>query len=298
MQKVLITGVNGFVGSYLARLLLQNNMQVIGTGKGDCRLNITDKNFTYEPLDFTDKEKCNSVFQKYNPEVVVHTGAVSKPDECEQNREEAYRQNVSGTQNLLGEAEAINAFFIFLSTDFIFSGIEGMYREEDAASPVNYYGQTKVEAEAAVIKYSGDWCIVRTVLVYGDPCGGRHNILTNVADSLRQKKALKIFNDQVRTPTYVEDLVRAIATIIDKKKTGIFHISGEDILTPYQMAIAVADHLQLETTLISPVKEDEFVQPAKRPLKTGFDISKAKRELNYQPTSFAEGLKKTFKENL
>ncbi len=294
MQTVLITGANGFVGSYLVAQLLEKGSKVIATGKGPCRLPEGHENFVYATLDFTNKENVTTVLQKYKPDVIVHTGANSKPDDCEQNKEEAYLNNVTGTEYLLLEAANFNAFFIFLSTDFIFSGQAGMYSEDDEPAPVNYYGQTKLEGEGIVKKYKGDWSIVRTVLVYGDPAGGRHNLLTNVAASLQKNSPLKIFNDQVRTPTFVEDLAAALVTIIENKVTGVYHISGEDVLTPYQMAVAVADHLQLETTLISPVNEDEFVQPARRPLKTGFNISKAKKDLNYQPTSFKEGLRKTF----
>lgn len=91
-------------------------------------------------------------------------------------------------------------------------------------------------------------------------------------------------------------MAKAIVSVIEKKAGGIYHISGEDALTPYQMAIAVAQYLQLDRTLIHKVEEKDFSQPAKRPLKTGFNISKAKRDLNYQPLSFSEGLKKTFGE--
>jgi dTDP-4-dehydrorhamnose reductase len=149
-------------------------------------------------------------------------------------------------------------------------------------------------AEDEVEKYKWDWAIVRTVLVYGKPFLNRQNILTNVAAALQRGEKLNIFNDQVRTPTYVEDLAVGILSILEKQKTGIYHISGKDVLTPYQMAMAVAEYLNLDATLINKVEEKDLDQPARRPLKTGFNISKAKNDLDYQPISFKEGLKKTF----
>ena len=98
----------------------------------------------------------------------------------------------------------------------------------------------------------------------------------------------------MRTPTYVEDLARGIVTIIEKKATGIFHISGKDFLSPYQMACIAANYLGLNQKLIKKVVASEFVQPAKRPLRTGFIIDKAKKILQFEPVSFEEGLKKTF----
>ena len=299
MQKILITGANGFVGYYLTKQLLAKNQFVIATGKGDCipiafGMPFTSTNFIYEKLDFTNDEEVKAVFLKHQPDVVVHCGALSKPDECELNKEAAFRTNVTATIYLLNAAAKCKSFFIFLSTDFVFSGNTGMYKEEDERAPVNYYGQTKLLAEDEVQQYQCDWAIVRTVLVYGKIFSGRQNILTNTANALKKGEKLKIFDDQVRTATYVEDLANAIVMIIDQKATGIFHISGADVLTPYQMAVAVAKHLNLDASLIEKVAEKDFNQPAKRPLKTGFDISKAKRELNFQPISFEEGLKKTF----
>jgi dTDP-4-dehydrorhamnose reductase len=294
MQTVLITGANGFVGSYLTRLLLDNN-RVVATGKGPCRLDINHKNFRYESLDFTLRMEVAAAFSACRPDVIVHAGALSKPDECELDKDSAYRTNVAATEHLLKEAARLKSFFVFLSTDFIFSGEEeGMYREEDPAAPVNYYGQTKLDAEAAVIQYPYDWSIARTVLVYGKPQGGRDNILTMVAKNLAAGKPLRIFSDQVRTPTYVEDLAQGIKMILEKKATGIFHLSGEEVRTPYRMAVEVADYLGYDNSLVENVTEHTFSQPARRPLRTGFNVSKAKQVLDYRTTPFAEGLKKTF----
>lgn len=294
MQTVLITGANGFVGSYLSRLLL-DHYKVVATGKGPCRLDINHPHFRYESLDFTVEKEVSSLLSALEPEVIVHAGALSKPDECEAGREAAYKTNVAATGYLIKEAARLKSFFVYLSTDFIFSGEEeGMYSEEDAPGPVNYYGQTKLEAEALVKQYPFDWSIVRTVLVYGKPHGGRDNILTMVAKNLQAGKSLKIYNDQVRTPTYVEDLAQGLKTIIDKRATGVFHLSGEDVRTPYEMAVEVAHLLGYDSSMIGKVTEQTFSQPARRPLRTGFNLTKAKSLLDYRTTPFAEGLRKTF----
>ena len=115
-----------------------------------------------------------------------------------------------------------------------------------------------------------------------------------VKGKLEKGEEYSVFDDQVRTPTFVEDLAAGIVSIIEKKATGIYHLSGEDILTPYEIACKTAEHLGLDKSLIKKVTAETFSQPAKRPAKTVFNIEKAKRGLNYSPTSFAEGLKKTF----
>jgi dTDP-4-dehydrorhamnose reductase len=295
MVKILITGANGFLGLYLVEQLLEKGYDVIATGRGESRLPFGGRpGFTYASMDFTNMYDVHDVFETFKPEVVIHAGAQTKPDESELNQMETYLTNVEGTVNLLVNAAEIQSFFLFLSTDFIFDGEKGMYKEEDEGNPVNYYGRTKLEAEELVKDYEADWAIVRTVLVYGMPPEGRANILTIVSDKLRNGEVYNVVDDQVRTPTYIGDLASGIISILEKKAKGIFHLSGKDILTPYQMAIKTANYLGLDSSLINRVTASNFTQPAKRPAKTGFDISKAKKEIGYDPISFEDGLVKTF----
>lgn len=294
-MKILVTGANGFLGYYLIQQLSEKGVQVIATGSGASRLTFKDhKLFQYETMDFTDPFSVHDVFQKHKPEVVVHAGAMSKPDECELNQWQAYRTNVEGTINLLLNAEEQKSFFVFVSTDFIFDGVQGMYREDDLPAPVNFYGKTKLEAEAAVKEYEFDWAIVRTILVYGKPVTGKQNILTVVKEKLGKGEGYNVVDDQERTPTYVEDLASGIVSVIERKAKGVYHISGDDVLTPYEMACKVADHCKLDKSLIKKVTAKNFSQPAKRPPKTGLINEKAKKKLGFYPVSFDEGLRKTF----
>jgi dTDP-4-dehydrorhamnose reductase len=294
-MKILITGANGFIGYYLCEQLLAKHHTVVATGKGDCRLPFgAETGFFYESMDFTDPFNVHDVFEEHKPDAVIHAGAMGKPDECEQNQWLAYTVNTEGTITLLLNAEEHKSFFLFISTDFVFDGERGMYGEDDIPAPVNFYGKSKLEAEEAVKEYEYEWAIARTVLVYGKPQLGRSNLLTIVKEKLEKGEAYNVLDDQVRTPTYVEDLARGIVTMIEKNATGIYHLSGEDILTPYQMAIKTADYLGLDPSLVKRVTAAEFSQSAKRPLRTGFVIDKAKKDLGFQPLSFNEGLKKTF----
>jgi dTDP-4-dehydrorhamnose reductase len=298
MGTILITGANGFLGFYLMRLLLSEGREVLATGKGECRLPFTGNTFRYASLDFTDHKAVARCMEEFRPEVIIHAGALSKPDQCELEQEEAFRVNVEGTRNLLQEAAKHGSHFIFISTDFVFSGEDGPYAEDALRRPVNYYGQTKLLAEDEVMAYPLTWSIVRTVLVYGRPFLSRQNLLTVVREKLEKGEELRIFTDQVRTPTYVEDLAAAIVEMIRRRAQGVFHISGRDTLTTYEMALAVAQHLGLNSGKIIPVVEESFAQPARRPPVTGFVIDKAARELNFVPLSFEEGLRRTFDERL
>lgn len=295
MKRVLITGANGFLGDSLSAMLLNEGLSVIATGNGPCRLPYTGKSgFSYLPMDITDPTAIQRQIKTAAPDIIVHAAAMSKPDECEQNREKAFAVNVKGTADLLEAAALQKATIVFLSTDFIFDGSTGMYREEDLPGPVNYYGQTKLEAELLTRQYPYDYSIARTVLVYGNNRSGRKNILGMVKDKLERGEPFKVVDDQLRTPTFIEDLSAGITKIIRERAKGIFHIAGEEQMTPYEMARRTAVYLGLDTGLLQRVNGSTFTEPARRPLKTGFNISKAKQELGYQPVSLETGLQHTF----
>lgn len=295
MQTVFVTGANGFVGAYIVKQLLEKGYKVFASGRSEKCIEHSHPDFRYRVLDFTNREQTAKVFEEIKPNVIVHSGAMSKPDECELNKEEAFLTNVTGTKILAEEAAKLKAQFIFLSTDFVFSGEgQGMYKEDDERAPVNYYGETKVLAEDEVKKYPFDWAVLRTVLVYGKSIGKNESFIEMVVRSVKQGKSLTIFNDQLRTPTYVEDLAAGVVLVIEKKATGIFHLSGKDAVTVYEAACQAVESNGLDRSMIKPIQEGDLSAPAKRPKVTGFSLEKARRELDYKPVSFIEGLRKTF----
>lgn len=294
-MKVLVTGANGLLGQHLIKQLLDKGYTVVGTGKGDARLHLEGyaDRYSYRTLDVSDASDVQEVMDDEKPEVVVHAAAMTQVDECELHPEQCEKVNVTGTALIAADAELYAKHFIYVSTDFVFDGEQGNYKEEDDLKPISYYGFTKMQAEAITESSTIPWAIVRTCLVYGNILEGtRSNIITWVKDSLEQGKDIKVVSDQWRTPTYVEDLAKGIVLIIDQQATGIYHISGKDLLTPYDIAIQTADLLQLDTSKITKVDASTFKQPGKRPPKTGFVIDKARKELGYEPVTFSEGIKK------
>jgi dTDP-4-dehydrorhamnose reductase len=201
--------------------------------------------------------------------------------------------DVKGTAKVIIEEETYSDHFIYISIGFVFDCGKGNYREDDDLKPISYYGFSKMQAESIVQTGDVAWTIVRTCLVYGNVLQGtRSNIISWVRDSLQQGKNIRVVADQYRTPTWVEDLAHGIVLIIQQKAQGIFHISGKDTLTPYDMAIQTSDLLQLDKSYIEKVDASTFTQPGRRPPKTGFNINKARAELGYEPIPFEEGLKK------
>jgi dTDP-4-dehydrorhamnose reductase len=293
-MKVLVTGANGFLGIHLVNRLLARGYEVMATGTKNPSLLNPHTALHYRVMDFTDPFAVHDVFEDHAPGIVIHAGALSQPDMAEQEQWKAYTVNVQGTLNLLANAEPLQAFFIFISTDFVFDGEKGSYGEDQEKAPVNFYGKTKADAEDAVAEYSGDWAIVRTSLVYGKPLGGKPNILSLVKNKLEKGEEYGLVSDQFRSPTYVEDLVEGILLIMEKKATGIFHLAGKEVLSPFQMGKAAAAFLGKDPALFKELTAASFSQPAKRPAKTSLLIEKAVKELGYSPHSFSEGMRETF----
>jgi dTDP-4-dehydrorhamnose reductase len=297
MQKILITGSNGLLGQKLVELIAQKtNYQLIATSRGENRLNLPHLNYEYHSLDITKKEEIETVLNKFLPNIVIHTAAMTNVDECETNKEGCWAQNVVATENIAQFCAKKGIFLLHLSTDFIFDGKSGPYKENDTPNPISYYGESKLAAEKALENTFKDintnlYAIARTVLVYGIAQDmSRSNIILWVKKSLEERKNIKVVDDQWRTPTLAEDLAEGCFLIVSKKKAGIFNIAGKNLLTPYHMAMAMADFFDLPSSYITRADSSTFSQPAKRPPKTGFILDKAITTLEYQPHSFIEGL--------
>jgi dTDP-4-dehydrorhamnose reductase len=289
-MKILVTGSNGLLGQKLSKLLqTDENVHLIATARGKSVLKITKGE--YHSMDICDKDQVSSVIAQTQPDVVIHTAAMTNVDQCETDREGCWGVNVDAVKHVIEACQKNNARLIHLSTDFIFDGSHGPLDENEPAKPVNYYGESKLAAEELVKKSSTPWAILRTVLVYGITRDmSRSNIVLWVKSSLEQGKKINVVNDQFRTPTLAEDLAVGCYLAATKNAEGIYNISGKDFLSPYEIAIHTARFFELDETLINKADSTTFKQPAKRPLITGFNIEKARKELGYEPHSFIQGI--------
>jgi dTDP-4-dehydrorhamnose reductase len=287
----LITGSNGLLGQKIIHRWAENpDFDLIATARGENRL-VEVSDFQYDSMDITNREEVLETLAKYKPDVLIHTAAMTNVDQCEEEREACWQLNVEPVRYLVEACEKNNVFLLHLSTDFIFDGTKGPLKEDEKPNPISFYGESKLAAEELVIQSKCSWAIARTVLVYGITEGmSRTNIVLWVKNSLENSKPIQLVNDQWRTPTLAEDLAIGCLLIAEKRAEGIYNISGEDFLNPYQMAIETADYFGLDKSLITETDGSKFTQKAKRPPKTGFVIDKAKKVLGYKPRSFKEGI--------
>lgn len=289
-MKVLVTGANGLLGQKLSALLMHDSaITPILTARE--KLKFPAHRSLFRAMDITDADAVKAVMESERPSVVINTAAMTQVDQCETQQDLCWKNNVNAVENLIQACTETKAHLMHVSTDFIFDGSKGPLDESAVPNPVNFYGKSKAAAEKLIMDSDVSWAILRTVLVFGITHDlSRSNIVLWVKENLEKGKSIKVVNDQWRTPTLAEDLAMGCYLAAKQKAKGIYHVSGKDFMTPYDIAIATAEYFNLDKSLIVPADSTTFTQPAKRPAKTGFIIEKAKRELGYQPHSFKEGI--------
>lgn len=291
-MHVLITGSNGLLGQKLiAALRIDPDVDLIASSRGADRT--PDKSgYRYMSMDCADKSQVDRVFEGVKPDAVIHTAAMTNVDACELDPANCRLQNVTAVEYLVQAAKRINAHFIHLSTDFIFDGEYGPYTEEDEPRPLSVYGQSKLDSEQVVMNAGlKQWAIARTIIVYGVAKGlSRSNVVLWAKHALEKGQPINVVDDQWRTPTLAEDLADGCIRIAKNKATGIYNISGKDLMSIFELVQRVGAFFKLDTSIAKHIDSASLNQPAKRPPRTGFILDKARRELGYAPRSFEEGL--------
>lgn len=289
-MRILVTGSNGLLGQKLTKRLQEDkDVFLIATARGRSAVKIARGE--YHSLDISNREDVESILRFTKPDVIINTAAMTQVDDCETQREACLKANVTAVEYLARCCQALHIHLIHLSTDFIFDGTRGPLDENEEPNPVNFYGESKLQSERIIHSAPITWTILRTVLVFGVTNDmSRSNIVLWVKNSLEQGKPIHVVNDQWRTPTLAEDLAEGCYLAAVKRAKGVYNISGKDLLTPYDIAVETAEFFKLDKSLITPTDSSRFVQPARRPPRTGFIIDKARKELGYEPHSFTEGL--------
>ncbi len=291
MTTILVTGSNGLLGQKIIYALRnRHDVKCISTSRGENRMKAKD-GYLYSSMDISDPSSVASVFEKYRPDVVINTAAMTNVDACENNRDEAWLLNVQSVEHIIVACKKYNSHLVHLSTDFVFDGRSGPYVETDEPNPLSFYAHTKYEGEKLIEKSGISAAILRTIIIYGVvDDNSRSNVVLWALNSLKNEKSITVINDQFRSPTLAEDLADACVSAALKKATGIYHVSGREVMNILDIVRIVADFFELDQKYIIPTSSAELKQPAVRPPVTGFIITKAVRELDFTPRTFIEGL--------
>lgn len=286
-KRVLITGASGLVGTKLVEAAGQYGGDFLLTSRNK----IDNQAFSWFPFDFSHTDQIHSFLSGLQPEVIIHTAAVTSVDYATDHAGETELINVAAVESIARWCRISHCRFVHFSTDFVFDGKHGMYSETDLPSPISIYGESKWKSEQLVQSLLDDYVIIRTVLVYGYAHSlPRLNFPLWIISRLSEGLQTSVTADQFRTPTLAEDLAKATLNLAFGNHTGIYHIAGPEYMSVFDFAIKTAEVFSLDVSLLTPVATHVMNQTGPRPLKTGFDIKKAKHDIGFTPRGVKGGL--------
>lgn len=243
MIKVAVTGLNGVIGKILAEELSKNTqiIDLFHTSKYSGRAKIQK----HIRLDLLKKDKISKVLQKTNPDVIVHLAAITHIDRCEKDKKngkkgKVWEVNVEATREITKYASKHSIQLIFLSTECVFDGKRKYFSENSKKNPINWYGKTKSKAEDIVLSSSAPAAIIRSVVAYHKN-DSEETIYGKILKELKSKRNIEVVSDQRFTPTYTYDIIKAIKIVMEKKMKGIFHVAPAKIMSPYELAVLIAE---------------------------------------------------------
>ena len=281
--KFLVTGSAGLVGQQVVKDLSKSN-QVFS-----CYNESKPEYGNSVKMDLKNYEMVSSILTEIKPDVVIHLGAMTGVDLCEKEKTSASEINTKATEIIAKECSKLNSFLVYVSTDYVFDGNFGMYKEDDVANPLGFYGKSKLEGEKAVQNFSTNWCIVRTSTPFGlHPT--KKSFPMWVIENLQKQKQIDVLIDQFTSPTYIPNLSRMLIEISERRITGIIHAAGASKISRYQMASMVSDKLNLDGTLLKQISMNKMKWVAQRPKDSSLDVSRASSILNEKPQKIDQSL--------
>ncbi|MCW4047193.1 MAG: dTDP-4-dehydrorhamnose reductase [Candidatus Bathyarchaeota archaeon] len=287
-MRLLITGASGLFGSKFAEIAATKKYEVYAgylRDRPSCGVPIQ--------FDVSDKNQVDMAFKKISPDVVVHAAALTDVDKCELNKKLAWKINVEATKNIVEAAKRSYSFLVCISSDYVFNGKTGFYRETDRPDPINYYGFTKLSAEG-LVKNLREYCIVRASVIYGStPAAGKINFVLWLFNKLKRNEQLNVVTDQWNSPTLNTNMAEMTMEIIERKLAGTFHLSGATRINRYDFAKLVAQTFKLDSDLIRPITSAKCSWFANRPRDSSLDTAKAQEVLeNSKPLPINQALER------
>lgn len=268
-MKVFISGASGLVGGNCLRLFKGMEWDVVGSH----RTFPTEGTVYFDTLNLSAKE--NFDLEAFAPDAIIHCGALTHVDYCESHEEESFEKNVTATENLLAIAQKCKAKFVFLSTDYVFDGKHGPYREEAPTHPLSVYGKHKLAAEKLIREQLEQYLILRVTNIYGNELRNKNFVARIVQQCMEGKKlTLKLPVDQFANPTNAFDIARVIATLLEADKNGIYHIGGTDYMNRVSLALRILQYFPNASYALFSETTGQLQQAAKRPLAGGFVAAK------------------------
>lgn len=242
-------------------------------------------------LDISSEKAIEDLVEKLQPEVIIHTAAWGDLEKCEEHPEQAFHINTTSTEVFAETSEKTGSRFIFISSDMVFDGKNGNYKETDETIPLNVYGKTKLNAEKFIKAICTNYVIARAALIYGLPITGSNSFSEKIIRQVSAGQTMPLFTDQYRSPILVQNLAEALLELSGNDFCGILHLGGGERTDRYTFGTYLADIKGFSRNLLKSVSMSSFKTKAPRPRDTSFNISKACSVLTTRLLGFREGLK-------
>ena len=284
MGRIVITGGSGLLGSNISKLST-SKFDVYSTY---CKNEVSMKDVHFFQCDLTKKENLIKI-EQIGPNFIIHCAALTDVDYCEEYPNAAYKQNVLASINIAEAAKQTRSHLIFISTDSVFNGEKGNYKENDTSNPINIYGKTKLEAEKKILSIYPRSCIVRTN-IFGWNKIYKFSLAEWMLYKLTNNKEMPGLNDIYFSPILVNHLVKILFELHEKKYEGIVHIAGSESCSKLDFAYKIAEVFNLDKNLIKPVSIHKLQLKAPRGKNTSLNVSNAERILETRLPGIKESL--------
>ena len=275
-KKILIIGANGQLGRSLSNLL-KDHFNVLGS---DLNIpNIEQSSIAFIEMDITNFETVDNIVNEYIPDIIINTAAYTNVDQSEVQRDLAWSVNVHGLENII-KASQQSTRIIHISSDYVFDGKNGPYKEEDKTYPISYYGRTKLAGENALRGSRRKYLILRPNVLYQSTTHDQASFFAWVYTSLNQGKKINVVTDQTSNPTWVIPFSQVILKCIVLNTEGIYHYGSDDNVNRYEFALMIARTFDFDESLINPILTEDLNQLAPRPKHSGLCTDKIQSELD------------------
>lgn len=292
-KRLLVTGCGGFVGGSIVHETPKTvDLHAVARKQPPH----TPRGVTWHILDLRDRDRVRELFQTVSPDALIHAAAIADIDFCEANKETAWHVNVSVTQQLAELCREHGTRMLYVSTDNVFDGRTGGYREEDPPAPINYYAETKAAAERLVADLGANFVVARTSVVVGFPMLGTGNsFLSRMVPLLQEGKPVGVPQNEIRSPIDAVTLARALLELASATCHGYIHLAGNDWLNRYDLVRRIARHLGLSDDLIYSNNPQTIPGRAPRPLDVSLCNKKARECLQTPMKNLQDGLRLVLK---
>lgn len=288
-KRVMIVGGAGLLGRTLAEMFRDET---------DWEIVIATRNYLvdmqgYEGWDSESRQDWKRIIlnDRWKPDVIVNAAAMTNVDQCEVDRNAAWKTNVGLVEIITEMCRKVDARLVHFSSDNVFDGVSGPYTENDRPNPINYYGKTKLGAENVCLHSGVDCAVVRTMWLYGVGGEGKRNFVDWVVQSLERGEEIGVVSDEIGNPTLADDVAYATVKIVERGMKGIINIAGPERMSRLQWAERICRIYKLNPDgKLKNLKSADLDRIARRPLESGLITTKASSLLDFNGLSVDNGM--------